>query len=152
MNSLARLNSESSATGELPPEAKTPESGQTVHWCCFDIPAARPLVGGVHIDAVVEEFARDPEMAHLLGEARRRLSPHLDGTETPRALRLLAGFSQDELASRSGTTQSYIAKMEAGRLDPGTDMIDRIASGLSIDSARLFSAIRAQRNINATAA
>jgi predicted transcriptional regulator len=43
-----------------------------------------------------------------------------------RMLRKRAGLSQQELASRVGVTQSHIAKVEAGRIDPSYGLVRRI--------------------------
>lgn len=41
-----------------------------------------------------------------------------------------AGLSQRELAERAGTTQSAIARLEAGGVMPTIDSLQRIAHGL----------------------
>jgi predicted transcriptional regulator len=49
------------------------------------------------------------------------------------------------LADLAGTTQSYIARMESGTVDPGTDMLARLAAALDIDEVTIFTAVRSQR-------
>lgn len=86
------------------------------------------------------------QMAAHLDQARRTLGQELEPTaKSLRALRLAAGMSQTTLAELATTTQSYVARIEAGRADPGTDMLDRLARALGISGETLFSAIRAQR-------
>ena len=58
---------------------------------------------------------------------------------------MAAGLSQAKLADRAGATQSYIARVEAGTLDPGTDMLARLADALGASEESVFAAIRAQR-------
>ena len=57
-------------------------------------------------DALGEEF----NLAHALIEARTA-----------------AGLSQSELARRMKTSQSYIARIEAGKVRPSTDALERFA-------------------------
>jgi predicted transcriptional regulator len=85
-------------------------------------------------------------MAKHLEDARRRVADLIEPTDTVRKLRLSAGLSQNTLAQLARTTQSYIARIEAGKVDPQTDTIERLAEALGIDPGRLFCAVRAQRS------
>ncbi len=88
----------------------------------------------------------DPVMSAHLKEARRTLKRVLEpDSASLRALRLAAGLSQDRLAELADTTQSYIARIEAGTLDPGTDSLARLAEALGAPEELVFAAIRAQR-------
>jgi transcriptional regulator with XRE-family HTH domain len=62
-----------------------------------------------------------------------------------RRLRLAAGLSQEKLAAAAKTTQTYIARIEAGTVDPGTDMLARLAAALRTDEVTVFTAVRVQR-------
>ena len=57
-------------------------------------------------DALDEEF----QLARVLIEARTR-----------------AGLSQTQLARRMKTSQSYVARIEGGRVRPSTDALERFA-------------------------
>lgn len=57
-------------------------------------------------EALEDEFA----LAKALIEARKR-----------------AGLSQDQLAHRMKTSQSYIARIESGRVRPSTHALERLA-------------------------
>jgi transcriptional regulator with XRE-family HTH domain len=57
-------------------------------------------------DALGEEF----DLARALIEARTA-----------------AGLTQSQLARRMGTSQSYIARLEGGRVRPSTDALERFA-------------------------
>ena len=57
-------------------------------------------------DALGEEF----DLARALNEARTA-----------------AGLSQSQLARRMGTSQSYIARLEGGKVRPSTDALERFA-------------------------
>lgn len=48
-------------------------------------------------------------------------------------LRTDAGLTQAELASRMGTTQSAIARMEGGGVRPTLDTLDRLAAAVGAD-------------------
>src|SRR6266508_2508846 len=55
-----------------------------------------------------------------------------------RALREARGLSQTELAKRMGTSQPAIARLEAGRVTPGLDTLDRVADALNVELAVTF--------------
>src|SRR3954464_6036865 len=44
-----------------------------------------------------------------------------------RRVRVAAGFTQAELARRTGTTQSAVSRLESGRLLPSLDVLERVA-------------------------
>jgi predicted transcriptional regulator len=50
-----------------------------------------------------------------------------------RALREKKGLSQRELAERVGTTQSAIARLEAGNVSPSLPTLDKIADALGAE-------------------
>ena len=50
-----------------------------------------------------------------------------------RALREKKGLSQRELAERVGTTQSAIARLEAGKVSPSLPTLDKIATALGAE-------------------
>jgi ribosome-binding protein aMBF1 (putative translation factor) len=50
-----------------------------------------------------------------------------------RALREKKGLSQRELAERVGTTQSAIARLEAGNISPSLPTLDKIAYALGAE-------------------
>lgn len=86
------------------------------------------------------------ELAPQFEQARRTVGKILEqGPDSLRSLRLAAGISQVKLAERAATTQSYVARIETGRLDPGTDMLGRLADALGVPADAVFRAIRAQR-------
>jgi ribosome-binding protein aMBF1 (putative translation factor) len=47
-----------------------------------------------------------------------------------RELREVRGMSQSELAQRMGTTQSVVARLELGGVEPRFDTLDRVAAAL----------------------
>jgi ribosome-binding protein aMBF1 (putative translation factor) len=54
---------------------------------------------------------------------------------TVRLLREQAGWSQSELASRAGMTQSAVARFEAGGTVPTIPVLERLASALDANLA-----------------
>lgn len=130
----------------LPPTGETLSSSQNVVFLNCGVAASRPLTGGVPIDDVIRELERDAGMAEHFRTARRTLGEAMsDGHETLRILRLRRGMSQEQLAQRADTTQAYIARIEASKADPGTDIITRLARALQIDVRDVFAAIQAER-------
>jgi ribosome-binding protein aMBF1 (putative translation factor) len=69
--------------------------------------------------------------------ARRRGYEHADRTirlamEIHR-LREKRGLSQRELAERLGTTQSAVARLEAGNVSPSLPTLDEVANALGVE-------------------
>ena len=56
-----------------------------------------------------------------------------------RRARAAAGLTQEELAERAGLERSYIGGVERGDRNPTLIFIEKIAEGLDIDLAELFS-------------
>ena len=59
-----------------------------------------------------------------------------------RELRLAAGLSQEELAERAGLHYTYVGGIERGERNLGLLNIERMAAGLGISLAELFSIFR----------
>jgi transcriptional regulator with XRE-family HTH domain len=66
-------------------------------------------------------------------ETARRLG------EQVRALRIAAGVSGGELARRSGISRSMLSRIERGLVRATVDTLERIAEGLHVPLARMFS-------------
>jgi transcriptional regulator with XRE-family HTH domain len=60
-------------------------------------------------------------------EAYERLGPEFDLARALIEARAAAGLTQAELAERMGTTQSVIARLESGRVQPTTATLQRLA-------------------------
>lgn len=56
-----------------------------------------------------------------------------------RSLRTAAGLTLQQLAARSGVSQSALSKIENGQLSPTYERIVTLASGLGVEPAELFS-------------
>jgi transcriptional regulator with XRE-family HTH domain len=53
-------------------------------------------------------------------------------------LRLLRGWSQEQLAERVGNTEKHISQVERGKVNVGIDVLASVASELAVDVAELF--------------
>jgi transcriptional regulator with XRE-family HTH domain len=53
-------------------------------------------------------------------------------------LREKRGLSQRELAERLGTTQSAVARLEAGNVSPGLPTLDKVAEALGVELVARF--------------
>lgn len=56
-----------------------------------------------------------------------------------RELRVVSGLTQEELADRAGLDRSYIGGVERGDRNPSLSVIEKIAEGLDVTLAELFS-------------
>ncbi len=109
------------------------------------VAAPPPLPAGfVDIDAFVAEAEQDPAMKAAIAAGREALAEHCYGGEGARPLsfyRLRKGWSQKELAQRMGTSQSYIARLETGGIDPQVGTLCRLATVLEVPRADLLEAV-----------
>jgi ribosome-binding protein aMBF1 (putative translation factor) len=105
-----------------------------------------PLPAGfVDIDALVEEHEADPVTRQAIADGRRAVADNYysGDTRTLSWYRLRNGWSQKELATRMGTSQSYIARLEAGDIDPQVSTLHRLAAVFAVAPAALLEAIAA---------
>lgn len=92
--------------------------------------------GCIEFDSLVEEFEQDPAKADLIADARKwlaALDPVLQTDPDLRMLRLRRGLSQTALARLIGTSQSHVARIESGSIDPGLGTCRRLATALDVD-------------------
>jgi transcriptional regulator with XRE-family HTH domain len=61
-------------------------------------------------------------------KAHEELAPEFHLARAVIQARVLAGFTQEQLAQRMGTTQSVIARLESGRSRPSTQTLERLAA------------------------
>jgi len=95
------------------------------------------------VNSLVAEKERDPTWAAALAQARKRLGSHL-AEHMPRGLRglrLERGLSQTALAEAVGTSQSRIARIEAGREQISLRFASRLADALMVDMNALQNAL-----------
>lgn len=151
MSSTATLQDASSVIG-VASSVATSTAAPTAEIVYREFGPTRPLpiANTTSLQSLVEELESEPEFAPHLTEARRELAATLYASEanTLTALRLSAGLSQAKLAAAASTTQPYIARVECGQVDPGTEMIERLARALGESPDRVFLAVREQRRIH----
>lgn len=145
MKSQGNLQIASATIGEPLQVTATPDIGGQVIYKEFGVPTTEPLSGSTKLSSFIAELEFEPAMAERLNNARRALASAIGEAETFRHLRLSAGLSQDRLAALASTTQTYVARLESGTVDPGTDMLARLAAALGTSEVAVFSAVRAQR-------
>ena len=81
-----------------------------------------------------------------LRRARQRIANRIAENEENKSLKLIRmeqGLSQAELADRIGTTQSVIARLESGKVDPKLSMILKLAHALNCDINTIGESINA---------
>ena len=102
--------------------------------------------GFVDVSAHVKELERDEKTRALFEAGRKQIAEHLEDTGeiTLATLRLQKGWSQQRLADEMGTTQSYIARIEAGRDDIRVSTAARISEALGIELIAVVRAITAR--------
>jgi DNA-binding XRE family transcriptional regulator len=144
MRSQAILQLESTTIGDTPRADSLPEPGRVL---CgeFGVTSSQPLPGGMPLVEFMRELESDADMVPRLATARRSLADIVDSPGSLRHLRLAAGLSQAKVAELASTTQSYIARLESGTADPGTDMLTRLASALGATPSTVLLAVLAQR-------
>jgi ribosome-binding protein aMBF1 (putative translation factor) len=107
------------------------------------IVAATLPEGFADIDALVEKAEADPVTRQALVEGRKAIAQnyYAGGVRSLAYYRLEKGWSQKELAARVGTSQSYIARLEAGSIDPQVSTLKRLSAVLDVTPAVLLDAI-----------
>lgn len=85
------------------------------------------------------EQADSPRRRHSYEKAGRAIRLAFE----IRGLREARGLSQRELAEKVGTTQSAIARLEAGNISPSLPTLDRIAEALGVELTVSFTDLAA---------
>lgn len=134
-------------------EASSVETGSSGRGAVvsMEFNAARPVPvrNSIPLEELSKRWEANPDRAARLAAARANLPDSIyPGQESLAVLRLRAGFSQAQLAEAAQTSQPHIARIEAGRNDPSTGLICRVASALKLEPASVFRAILAHRTAN----
>jgi DNA-binding Xre family transcriptional regulator len=110
------------------------------------VTVAVPLPEGfVDIDTLVDEAEQDPGARQAIIEGRKAVARnyYADGPRSLAWYRLARGWSQKELAARVGTSQSYVARLELGEIDPQVSTLRRLAAALELQPSELLDALPA---------
>lgn len=142
MRSTQILAGEFSQIG-MKPEFSTSSGKSQIYKFEAKLPVSVELQNTIPIDDLIAEFEQDEVMAQSLAEARVVLANEVftENSGNLSNLRLQSGFSQSQLAELVGTSQSHIARIEAGKSDPGTETIGKIARALNIEPSVVFASI-----------
>jgi ribosome-binding protein aMBF1 (putative translation factor) len=80
-----------------------------------------------------EQVRRDRLASPAVGAGYQRAQRALELGGQIRRLRDTHGISQAELGRRIGSTQPAIARLEAGRVSPTLETLDRVAAALGVE-------------------
>jgi DNA-binding XRE family transcriptional regulator len=124
--------------------AAVPETRGTPVVVLAPVTVEAPLPGGfIDIDTLIDQAEADPVTRAAIADGRKAIADNYYGAE-PRSLayfRLQKGWSQKQLATRVGTSQSYIARVEAGSIDPQVSTLRRLAEALDVQPGMLLDAV-----------
>ena len=110
------------------------------------IPQAQLPAGAIDIDDLVDMFSEEPELSEAISKGRKWVSDSFYNEEiTLASLRLKSGYSQRQLADVIGTSQPYIARLEAGQVKPQLDTLEKLAKALSIKTYELTAALLGEK-------
>lgn len=110
----------------------------------FPVPAKPPMLpGAIDIDDLVAEFEQSNEAAEAIAKGRQWVAKSFYSSQPSSIalLRLQKGWSQAELAKRARTSQSYIARIELGNVDPQVSTVKKLAQALGVPVAAVMEAI-----------
>lgn len=101
------------------------------------------------VSDIVERWNRDADRRQSLVQGRRWVAKSFlaDEGDTVRTLRLRRGWSQSQLASELGTSQSHVARIERGTENLSLDTCRRLCSALGVDMNALDLALRRQESL-----
>lgn len=140
MSNTAPLANGSSETTKIYLRGK-PE-GQVIHTDPYRWQGTppKPVPNAVSVKDLIKEFSGNAEFRRGLKEGRQWIAETAyPEPSSLKAIRLNRGLSQKELAELAGTTQPYIARVEAGNVSPYLDTVRRLAEALDFDFGELCS-------------
>jgi ribosome-binding protein aMBF1 (putative translation factor) len=105
----------------------------------------KPPRGYKRVQDIVARNEANPERRALIERGRRQIAKdfYTDERSPLAKLRLSKGWSQARLANEIGTTQSHVARMEAGQ-DLLLSTVARLASALDVEKGKLASILLEQ--------
>lgn len=129
---------------DVQPTSTTPRN---VIYAEFPAPA-KPLSlpGAIDIDDLVAEFEQSDEAAEAIAKGRQWVAKSFYSSQPSSIalLRLQKGWSQAELAKRASTSQSYIARLELGNVDPQVSTVKKLAKALGVPVAAVVESISSE--------
>ena len=110
----------------------------------FTVPAKPSMIpGAIDIDDLVAEFEQSNEGAEAIAKGRQWVAKSFYSNQPSSIalLRLQKGWSQAKLAKLASTSQSYIARLELGNVDPQVSTVKKIAKALGVSVDNVVQAI-----------
>jgi HTH-type transcriptional regulator/antitoxin HipB len=96
-----------------------------------------------------EQVRRDRLASPAADAGYQRARRAVELGEQVRGLREANGISQAELGRRIGSTQPAIARLEAGRVSPTLETLDRVAAALGVELVVGFEDAQSQQHARA---
>lgn len=95
---------------------------------------------------LTELCAEDPRLEATISEGTKWVADafYADQPDSFKKARMKAGLTQAQLAQKSNTSQSYIAKLERGEISAGMDVVGRVAKALSLEPKETFGLLFAE--------
>jgi len=110
-------------------------------------PKPLDLSGAIDIDALVAEFeSLSPQNSEAITKGRQWVADTFYVDTSIAKLRLERGLSQAELARQARTSQSYIARLEQGKVDPQISTVQKIAAVLGVSIEVFVQALFTETN------
>lgn len=129
---------------DVQPTSTTPRK---VIYAEFPVPAKPPLLpGAIDIDDLVAEFEQTNDAAEAIAKGRQWVAKSFYSSQPSSIalLRLQKGWSQAEFARRASTSQSYIARLELGNVDPQVSTVKKLAKALGVPVAAVVESISSE--------
>lgn len=98
--------------------------------------------GPVEIDDLIAALEADHGEDYLADARKWAADVAFRNEDTLASLRMKAGLSQTQLATRMGMKQPQLARMERGKNDVQVSMIERIAVALQLPEAEVYEAVK----------
>lgn len=113
----------------------------------------KTVVRAISADERAARMKKNPLRAAAIVKGRQRLAKVLEsrnpGFRPLSALRLAAGMSQIELATRMGMKQPNIARLEKSPGDPSLSTLKRLAGALGVEIGQVIAAVDATNEAGA---
>ena len=97
----------------------------------------------IDVDTLIEQAEAHPLTKEAIAAGRKAVAENYYAADAPSLpyYRLQKGWSQKELAMRVGTSQSHIARIEAGDIDLQVSTLQRLAVAFDVQPAAILDAV-----------
>lgn len=142
--SLMRTETLESQSTRIFDEKPTSTAPGNVIYREFHVPSKpQAPLGAIDIDDLVAEFEQSPAAVEAIAKGRQWVAKTFYNKQPSSIakIRLQKGWSQAELARRADTSQSYIARLELGKVDPQVSTAKKLAKALDVPVVAVVRAI-----------